>query len=155
VLHMLPLIRRVVSLGARPELPFFHALLNRCMSFGGDGLGESIALCDIMYQIDVEFTSQTEAIADRIRQAHDDDPALAGLEAWDVLTPEIRGAEEEDEDQNEIEIREMSPETERVLLSHASVASSLDTLPDLDGWDEGEEWPDADDFLDRQDGIRP
>ena len=40
-----------MSLGARPDLSFFHALLNRCVSFGGDGLGEALALIDIMYQV--------------------------------------------------------------------------------------------------------
>jgi len=117
------------------------------MSYGGDGLGESLALCDIMYQIDLEFTSQTEAIAERIRRAHDDDPALAGLEAWDLITPEIRGMEEEEEETNEIEVREMSAETRRVFLSHASVSANLDTLPHDDEWEGGSDWPDAQDLM--------
>ena len=153
VLQLLPLIRRIVAMGARPQLPLYHALLNRCMSFGGDGLAESIALCDIMYQTGIEFTSQTEAIADRIRQAHDADPDLAGLEAWDLLTSEIRGegqeeAEEEDEggEENWIEVREMTTETRRVLMKHSSVAPSLNTSPDLlaDEWEQDGEWLDAD-----------
>merc|ERR1712216_1073787 len=113
------------------------------MSFGGDGLAESIALCDIMYQTGIQFTSQTEAIADRIRQAHDADPDLAGLEAWDLITSEIRGeGVEEAEEENWIEVREMTPETRRVLLKHSSVASSLNTLPDLlaDEWEQDGEW---------------
>ena len=46
------------------------------MSFGGDGLGEALALCDLMIEVGVEFTPQTEAIAERIRQAHEDDPGV-------------------------------------------------------------------------------
>ena len=154
VLHLLPLLRRLVSLGARPELAFFHSLLNRCMSFGGDGLGESLALIDIMDQIDVDFNAQTEAIADRIREAHDNDPDLVGLEAWDLVTPEIRGAPDEEDGEEEedwIQIREMSPETERVLLSHAMPA--LDTPVDIEDWDDsgGIDWLDADDILDGDD----
>jgi len=155
VLTLLPLVRRLVSMGARPELPFFHSLLNRCMSYGGDGLGESLALCDIMYQMDLEFSPQTEAIAIRIRQAHDDDPALAGLEAWDLITPLIRGIEEEEEEEEEdwIQVREITPETRRVFLKHASVTENLDTLPtDYDEW-EGRDFPD--DLMDLSDTIQP
>jgi pentatricopeptide repeat protein len=152
VLALLPLLRLLVSLGARPEQPLFHSLLNRCMSFGGDGLGEAIALVDMMDQVGFEFTDQTEAIVERIRQAHEDDPALAGLEAWDVVTPEIRGTPDEDAaDDSWIELREMTRETERVFLKHASVASSLDTLPDYDVWEEGEAWsPDKRDLSDSE-----
>lgn len=144
VLLLLPLVRRLIAEGARPQLPMFHALLGRCMSFGSDGLGEAIALCDIMYQVGVEFTAQTEAIADRIRQAHEDDPALAGMEAWDVITPEIQGLQTEEEDAGEadmIEVREMTPETMRALLRQASAGASLDTLPGLsdDEWEQ-DEW---------------
>jgi len=78
--------------------------------------------------------------------------ALAGLEAWDVLTPEIRGTPDEDDaDDSWIELREMTPETERVFLKHASLASSLDTLPDYDDWEEGEAWsPDKRDWSDSE-----
>ena len=153
VRSLLPLVRRLVTEGARPDIEFFHSLLSRCMSFGGDGLGEALALCDIMHNIDIDFTSQTEAIAERIRQAHEDDPALAGLEAWDVVTPEIRGVvdEEGEEEEDWIQVREMTPETQRVLLSHADIAAGLDSLPeDTHEWqgegvwtveDDSNEWP--------------
>jgi hypothetical protein len=151
VLQLLPLVRRLVALGARPEQAFFHELLNRCMSFGGDGVGEAIAVCDIMYHINVPFTAQTEAIAVRIREAFEEDPTFAGVEAWHLVTPDIRGVQEDEEaaeDADWITIREMTPETERVLARHGGAGAAvhaLDSLRDLGMWEEGSEWTDATD----------
>ncbi len=149
VLQLLPLVRRLVALGARPEQAFFHELLNRCMSFGGDGVGEAIAVCDIMYHINVPFTAQTEAIAVRIREAFEEDPTFADVEAWHLVTPDIRGVQEDKEaaeDSDWITIREMTPETERVLARHGGAGAAvhaLDSFRDLGMWEEGSEWTDA------------
>jgi hypothetical protein len=77
---------------------------------------------------------------------------LVGLEAWDVVTPEIcETFDEDDADDDWIEIRPMTPETERVLLSHADVASSLDTLPDYEEWEHEDAWsPDKRDWSDAE-----
>uniref|UniRef100_A0A7S4NP50 Pentatricopeptide repeat-containing protein n=1 Tax=Guillardia theta TaxID=55529 RepID=A0A7S4NP50_GUITH len=72
-----------------PNVFTFNALLSRCKSFGGDGLKEAILLVETMRQHDVKINDRTFALVQEVRKAHEEDPELRGVQAWDLFSEEL------------------------------------------------------------------
>jgi len=86
---LIPVIKYLADHEMIPNVFIFNALLSRCKSFGGDGLKEAITLVDLMIQHEVKINEKTMVLVDEVRKAHEEDPELRGVQAWDLFQEEL------------------------------------------------------------------